>query len=694
MQIAVLGDAGCGKTSLIRSLVGLPFDADSPPTESKTTFKSPIGANSGEVATFIDCGPIADEHALTALLKGINCVILAYDCSSHVTFDSIRLLWLDVVKKCLEENVDVLLMLVGCKADLVPREVTIEEAESFAASVRIFFMETSARYHTQINLLLNVLRLRSPKNQNGIQPKSSLNIINDEALKKGTMLKIHRNGSVDLSSDSSGVNLHVSSNGTLTSTTPEKLLLKNNAETEYEGEIHSFPLLVDIKNKRGHIGTIIIESLKDDPVQLAEVFVKRYGLSREKVWELAELVKKRLQEYFFEPKFQRHYSSPHRSHSVNQHSLQKITQEPKEILARLNIPIDSVNTAIVAVREGDDVLRLVEAFRRTYDIPKGDLILQTLSQRIMEVLSRGKPLEQPNEVLPRRFKTMQTILTTPTIDPILNQEETLTARIANGSKQLYPEEPGGNYSSRQRRTFPKNSGRQYEALDFQEDSRQINSLSQSPGRQYDGLDFQEESRQRKPFPPNSGRQYEEIDFQEEEKHYQYDDFPETDGLQYDTGGEDDVGILEEDQKQPSNASSRQKRSFSSTSSPAYNNARSNQSHPPTVSKNSRVAPSNPPPPPPSRYAKKLPPPPTSKTKQSPIPTSTPSIGHRGRPLFYVDVNFGGKSDRIAVCKSDNLTEVAERFLESHKLPKTKTLKLTQLLEYHLKLHQKNRRHGS
>jgi hypothetical protein len=52
--------------------------------------------------------------------------------------------------------------------------------------------------------------------------------------------------------------------------------------------------------------------------------------------------------------------------------------------------------------------------------------------------------------------------------------------------------------------------------------------------------------------------------------------------------------------------------------------------------------------------------------------------------------MGGKSDRIAVHRGDNLREVAEKFLEINNISKTKTLKLTQLLEYNLRLHQKNR----
>ena len=58
------------------------------------------------------------------------------------------------------------------------------------------------------------------------------------------------------------------------------------------------------------------------------------------------------------------------------------------------------------------------------------------------------------------------------------------------------------------------------------------------------------------------------------------------------------------------------------------------------------------------------------------------------PLFFVDVETApGQSERLAVYKDDNLGRVAEEFLRRHNQPLTKTVKLQQMLEHHMRVHK-------
>merc|ERR1719503_224383 len=75
--------------------------------------------------------------------RGAQGVILCYDCSQRASFEHIKF-WQDEVRKY-STNQDAILMLVANKVDLPEPAVTREEAEEFALSNTMMFIETSAK---------------------------------------------------------------------------------------------------------------------------------------------------------------------------------------------------------------------------------------------------------------------------------------------------------------------------------------------------------------------------------------------------------------------------------------------------------------------------------------------------------------------------------------------------------------------
>lgn len=91
-------------------------------------------------------------HEVHLLLGNSVGVLLVYDVCNHASFEHIPL-WLLEAKRHIEPYRPVF-ALVGCKLDLVNngenREVSVEEAKSFAEQHELIYVETSAR--TGINV--------------------------------------------------------------------------------------------------------------------------------------------------------------------------------------------------------------------------------------------------------------------------------------------------------------------------------------------------------------------------------------------------------------------------------------------------------------------------------------------------------------------------------------------------------------
>ncbi|KAH9249715.1 hypothetical protein BASA81_012511 [Batrachochytrium salamandrivorans] len=620
MQAAVLGNAGCGKTSLIRALLGLPFDPDSPPTEKRTSFRSPV---IGKDSFLIDCGHIEDEDALQRMLLGskVNCVLLTYDCGLPSSLESVMLDWLDAV---LATGQRLFMVLVGLKCEFATGEISSTALE-FANSRSLFSIQVSSRLGENIALLLEVLQLRVP-----------------------SMVK------------------------------QDHQLTPQHHRTHPTHSEAKFPLFVDVKT--GLVsGTIAVHSSSDDPVMLARRFLLDHGLDLNRAGDLAKIVQNRLSEFY--------QASGHRLARGG-------------ILSRLTVVVNSSTMAVVVVREGDDCKRLVEAFRKTYDVPKGDPMLDELADRVQLVLENGLDADGEDlrlllleEDSPKPMETVAATVATNKSSKTSNSD-----RRRRGSREEdEDDERVLAIAERRRKRQPKVEKKEY----MDQPPPLIHKVEKSPQSSSLARTRSKSQPQPEPLPspivsPGNRKQ---------QSHQQQQQQPEEEE-------EDELSAFEEEedlylQPQPIQAQPLLHRPmpFSgriSGLSSTNTLKRMNQPPPPPPSRYSPTVSAHfPPPPPASRYVANASPGPrylnstaASRSFYSVPPQPQFPFSHppSSRPvLFYVDVNLGGKSERIAVCKGDDLQHLAERFLDQHRLPKTKLAKLTQLLDVHLKQHQRNRR---
>ena len=158
-KIVFLGDSGVGsKTSLIKIIIEDIFDPNVVSTNGASLFYKTIYSKNGK-AFFLNICDTAGQERFRELSKmfyfDANCIVLGYDISRKVSFESIDNYWYPTSKKISGVN---LFYLIGNKADLYEREEVPEsEAREYAKNNNMRFFKISCKCKTGINEFLEDL---------------------------------------------------------------------------------------------------------------------------------------------------------------------------------------------------------------------------------------------------------------------------------------------------------------------------------------------------------------------------------------------------------------------------------------------------------------------------------------------------------------------------------------------------------
>jgi len=156
-RIVMAGDSGVGKTNLLLRYTDSTFNF-----ETKTT----IGAQFSQKSILVDDKKIECQiwdtagqerfHSITCTyFRGAVGAVLVYDVCNMASFTNTER-WLRNLKELAEP--DVVIMLVGNKSDLDNlRQVSVEDAQSFAQQNGVGFMETSALNGKNVSLAFEEL---------------------------------------------------------------------------------------------------------------------------------------------------------------------------------------------------------------------------------------------------------------------------------------------------------------------------------------------------------------------------------------------------------------------------------------------------------------------------------------------------------------------------------------------------------
>ena len=149
LKLAVLGDAGVGKTSLVNQFVSASFKEDYQATLGvniviKNIKLEKIKSNAQLILWDI-AGQEQYEKTRGAYYEGCLGALLVYDITRYSSFENIEFKWLTDYKKHVEKGGS--LILIGNKNDLEDqRYVFKEDAKEMAKRINaIEFIETSAK---------------------------------------------------------------------------------------------------------------------------------------------------------------------------------------------------------------------------------------------------------------------------------------------------------------------------------------------------------------------------------------------------------------------------------------------------------------------------------------------------------------------------------------------------------------------
>ncbi|XP_020091401.1 ras-related protein RABF2b [Ananas comosus] len=150
-KLVLLGDVGTGKSSLVLRFVKGQFVEFQESTIGAAFFSQTLAVNDETVKFEIwDTAGQERYHSLAPMYyRGAAAAVVVYDITNAASFTRAKK-WVQELQA--QGNPNTIMALAGNKADLLDaRQVSAEEAQTYAQENGLFFMETSAKTAINVN---------------------------------------------------------------------------------------------------------------------------------------------------------------------------------------------------------------------------------------------------------------------------------------------------------------------------------------------------------------------------------------------------------------------------------------------------------------------------------------------------------------------------------------------------------------
>merc|ERR1719229_942143 len=160
-KLVLLGDAAVGKSCLVVRFVRDEFFEFQEPTIGAAFLTQTVALDDATVKFEIwdTAGQERYRSLAPMYYRGAAAAIVAYDITSQESFEAAKS-WVAEL-----QSTDTLIALAGNKSDLdANRVIDAETARTYAESMGILYMETSAKSGQNVNELFHEIAVRLPKN--------------------------------------------------------------------------------------------------------------------------------------------------------------------------------------------------------------------------------------------------------------------------------------------------------------------------------------------------------------------------------------------------------------------------------------------------------------------------------------------------------------------------------------------------
>jgi len=178
-KIVLIGDAGCGKTSLMKRFVDDIFHCDTLTTIGVDFSIKTLTIDGATVKLQIwdTAGQERFAPAGQLYYHGANAVMIAYDITNKASFENINK-WKEKFEEKNEEESGLIKLLVGCKADLENRrEVSEDAGKTGAIQMGFRWKETSSKTGSNVSdLFLEVAKMILIEKRSQLSIRSDMSI--------------------------------------------------------------------------------------------------------------------------------------------------------------------------------------------------------------------------------------------------------------------------------------------------------------------------------------------------------------------------------------------------------------------------------------------------------------------------------------------------------------------------------------
>ena len=181
-KVVLIGESGVGKTCIINRFNEGKFDPNIKISISAQFCRKKIDLPNGESVTMDIWDTVGQEtfRSITQIFYAhAKVAIIVYDVTNKKTFDEVKKYWYNKIQEI--DDKDIIIALVANKYDLYEkRQVSNEEGEEYAKSIKAIFASTSAKNNSGIKTLFENIAMKIKQKKYNKVDETNTNIKNNE----------------------------------------------------------------------------------------------------------------------------------------------------------------------------------------------------------------------------------------------------------------------------------------------------------------------------------------------------------------------------------------------------------------------------------------------------------------------------------------------------------------------------------